>query len=151
MNGLVRGVAAGVAGTLALNATTYLDIAVRSRPASTTPQQTAERLAGLLRVPLPEEPGRRAAVLTRAGALLGTAAGVSAGVGVAVLRPVTRSGMPATVVTAWVLAMLAGNGPMTVLGVTDPRTWSATDWAADVVPHLAYAVAAAVVIRRLES
>ena len=28
---------------------------------------------------------------------------------------------------------------MTVLGITDPRTWSATDWLSDVVPHLAYA------------
>jgi len=31
------------------------------------------------------------------------------------------------------------NGPMTVLGVTDPRTWSAVDWISDVVPHMAYA------------
>ena len=27
------------------------------------------------------------------------------------------------------------------LGISDPRTWSATDWAADVVPHLAYGFA----------
>jgi hypothetical protein len=27
---------------------------------------------------------------------------------------------------------------MTVLGVTDPRTWSATDWVSDLVPHLVY-------------
>jgi hypothetical protein len=27
---------------------------------------------------------------------------------------------------------------MTVLGVTDPRTWSASDWMSDVVPHVAY-------------
>jgi hypothetical protein len=31
---------------------------------------------------------------------------------------------------------------MTVLGVTDPRTWSAADWLADVVPHAMYALAA---------
>jgi hypothetical protein len=34
--------------------------------------------------------------------------------------------------------LVASNGPMTVLGVTDPRTWSAVDWASDLVPHLAY-------------
>jgi hypothetical protein len=34
--------------------------------------------------------------------------------------------------------LVAANGPMTVLGVTDPRTWSATDWASDLVPHLVY-------------
>jgi len=36
--------------------------------------------------------------------------------------------------------LVAANGPMTVLGITDPRTWSATDWVSDVVPHLAYGV-----------
>jgi hypothetical protein len=32
--GLARGAAAGAAGTTALNAVTYLDMAVRARPAS---------------------------------------------------------------------------------------------------------------------
>ena len=36
--------------------------------------------------------------------------------------------------------LVAANGPMTVLGITDPRTWSATEWISDVVPHLAYGV-----------
>ena len=35
--------------------------------------------------------------------------------------------------------LVAANGPMTALGITDPRTWSATDWVSDLVPHLAYA------------
>jgi hypothetical protein len=34
--------------------------------------------------------------------------------------------------------MAAANGPMVVLGITDPRTWSAADWISDVLPHLAY-------------
>ena len=34
--------------------------------------------------------------------------------------------------------LVGTNGPMTVLGITDPRTWSAADWISDVVPHLAY-------------
>jgi hypothetical protein len=36
--------------------------------------------------------------------------------------------------------LIGSNGPMTVLGITDPRTWSTTDWISDVVPHLAYGV-----------
>ena len=39
---------------------------------------------------------------------------------------------------------------MTVLGVTDPRTWAATDWVADVIPHLAYGVLTAVVLNDLD-
>ncbi|MDQ1664638.1 MAG: hypothetical protein QOH75_669, partial [Actinomycetota bacterium] len=40
-------------------------------------------------------------------------------------------------------AMVGSNGPMAALGVTDPRTWSAGDWVADVVPHLAYGLVTA--------
>lgn len=36
-----------------------------------------------------------------------------------------------------------------VLGVTDPRRWTAADWAADVIPHLAYGALAAAVYDRL--
>jgi len=36
------------------------------------------------------------------------------------------------------IVLLAANGPMVALRITDPRTWSAVDWVADVVPHLAY-------------
>ncbi len=40
------GAAAGAAGTTALNAVAYLDMAVRGRPASSTPEDTVERLSG---------------------------------------------------------------------------------------------------------
>jgi hypothetical protein len=46
--------------------------------------------------------------------------------------------------------MAVGNGPMTVLGVTDPRTWSPADWAADVAPHLAYAAVCALTLDALD-
>lgn len=38
---------------------------------------------------------------------------------------------------------------MRVLGVTDPRTWPASPWVADIVPHLAYGAATAAVLDRL--
>jgi len=34
--------------------------------------------------------------------------------------------------------LLSTNVPMTLLGITDPRTWSRADWLSDLVPHLAY-------------
>ncbi len=139
---VVHGVIAGAAGTTALELATHLDMAVRGRPASTTPQQTVERLTRLLRVPLPRDPLVRDARLTGAGALLGAAAGVGVGAVLGVVHGTLRQGGAATVGTAWILAMLVGNGPMTVLGVTSPRAWTREDWLADVVPHLAYALAA---------
>jgi hypothetical protein len=36
--------------------------------------------------------------------------------------------------------MVGANGPMIVLGVTDPRTWGIAGWVSDVVPHVAYGV-----------
>jgi hypothetical protein len=45
---------------------------------------------------------------------------------------------------------LAGNAPMTLLGVADPRTWPLSSWAADVVPHLAYGAVTASVLEWLD-
>lgn len=45
-NRLGQGLAAGAAGVTVLNAITYLDMAVRARPASDTPSQAVEQLAG---------------------------------------------------------------------------------------------------------
>jgi uncharacterized membrane protein len=42
--------------------------------------------------------------------------------------------------------MAATDVPVAALGVTDPRRWSAADWAADAVPHLAYGMAAEAVL-----
>jgi len=37
-----------------------------------------------------------------------------------------------------------------VLGVTDPRTWAAPDWVADVVPHVVYGAVTAWVLLGLD-
>ncbi len=147
---LVRGAIAGAAGTTALNAVTFADMALRGRPASTTPQDTVDRGLALLGTELPGDRDEKEARSIALGSLLGVAAGTAVGVAVAALR---ASGWPtgrtATAATTWMLVMIAGNGPMTALGVTDPRTWAATDWAADVMPHAAYAVAASAALRGL--
>ena len=39
---------------------------------------------------------------------------------------------------------------MTVLGVTDPRTWPASSWVADIVLHLAYGAVTSAVLDRLD-
>jgi hypothetical protein len=35
------------------------------------------------------------------------------------------------------------------LGLTDPASWSAIDWASDAIPHLAYGTLTVTVLRRL--
>jgi len=137
---VLRGAAAGAAGTSALNAVTYLDMVGRGRGTSSTPEQTVEALAGKVHVQIPGDEETRSNRVQGLGPLTGLVAGI----GVGVLAGLARAAgfrTPPLVGTALttVGVLVASNGPMTVLGVTDPRTWSTTDWVSDVVPHLAYA------------
>src|SRR3954454_8974454 len=131
----IRGAAAGAAGTTALNIVTYLDMALRGRPASTTPERTVERLAETARLSIPGKGERRASRVEGLGALTGLAAGVGVGGLFGLAR---ATGFRAGTLLTTVVVLVSTNGPMTVLGVTDPRSWSRTDWLSDLVPHLAY-------------
>ncbi len=140
---------AGAAGTAALNAATYLDMALRGRDASTTPETGVDTLLRLTGWSLPGDRQQRANRRTALGALLGTASGVGVGVlASAARRAGVRTGPVAGTALTAVAAMAATNAPMAALRISDPRAWTAADWAADAVPHLAYAAAADAVLRR---
>lgn len=145
---ILRGAAAGAAGTTVLDVVTYLDMAVRGRPASSTPQRTVERLAEAAHVPIPGAGARRAARVDGLGALTGLVAGIGVGGLLGLARALGfRAGTLLTTGTV----LLSTNGPMTVLGVTDPRTWSRTDWISDLVPHLAYGVVVTTTLDALDA
>lgn len=152
MTGLLRGLgiglAAGAAGTTALNTTTYLDMLLRARPASSTPEASVEALAKRTGLTIPGDGGERTNRVSALGPLLGIASGLGVGVLLGVARSAgIRPGLVTGALLAGGAALIAGNGPMTVLGVTDPRTWSATDWVSDLVPHAVYGVVAAALLR----
>lgn len=148
---LLLGAAAGAAGTTALNAATYLDMAVRGRPTSSIPQDTVEALAGAAGTTVPGDADTRGNRLTGLGALTGIAAGVGVGAAYGLVRAAGwRPGVVVGTVATTLAAELAGNGPMTALGVTDPTTWPATSWAADIGPHLAYGLVTAAVMSVLD-
>jgi hypothetical protein len=151
VRGLLRGAAAGAAGTTALNAVTYLDMAVRGRGASSTPQDTVTKLAGLAGVDIPGDDAQRANRVEGLAPLTGIFAGVGMGALLGGVRAAgLRRGMLAGTASATLLALVGTNGPMTLLGITDPRTWSRADWIADVVPHAAYGAVTAAVLRGLD-
>lgn len=151
LRGLARGVAAGAAGTTALNAVTYLDMAWRGRPASRTPEQTVDRIADLLSVRIAGQGEAEDARRQGYGALTGIAAGLYGGIAVGTLRGLgLRTPFPVTALLTAGVTMAAGTLPMTLLGITDPRTWSRTDWISDLVPHLAYGVLTAGVLHATE-
>lgn len=138
---LLRGAAAGAAGSTALNAVTYLDMAVRGRPTSSTPEDTVEKLAATAHVPIPGDGDTRENRKQGLGPLMGLVAGIGVGVLGGLARASGyRSATPVGITLTTLGVLVAANGPMTALGVTDPRTWSTTDWVSDLVPHLAYGV-----------
>jgi xanthosine utilization system XapX-like protein len=165
-NRIVAGVAAGAAGVMALNVVSYLDMLVRGRPASKVPARVAARIADEIGLPLDfgdidgdegaetDVAAAETALANRhdaLGALLGMLAGVSIGVMYAVVRlvlPRPPTWLAGT--TLGSLAMAAADYPATRLGVTDPRDWSAFDWASDIAPHMAYGVTTAVIFESIK-
>ncbi|SDQ36965.1 hypothetical protein [Quadrisphaera sp. DSM 44207] len=144
MSGAIRrGLAAGAVGTTALNAVTYLDMAVRGRDASSAPAQTVEVLARATGTRVTSRGDERR---NRLGAL-GELSGYTNGLAVGVLASVARSAGirfpgPLGPLVTGAAAMAATDVPMTLLGVTDPRRWSGSDWLLDSASHLSYGVAA---------
>jgi hypothetical protein len=152
VEGALVGAAAGAAGTTALNAVTYLDMALRGRAASTTPQDAVEKLASVSHIRIPGDDDAQANRVAGLGPLLGIAAGIGVGAALGVVRQRTglRPGL-ATAVLAGAGAMAAGNGPLAVMRLTNPADWSLADWMSDIVPHLAYGGVTGYVLDRLRS
>ncbi|MFE7751131.1 hypothetical protein [Streptomyces sp. NPDC057428] len=140
MRPLLCGAAAGAAGTTALNIVSYADMAIRGRAASNTPEVTLRRLADRLHLRIPGEGATLENRIAGLAPMTGFAAGLGMGVALALARSAGwHPSRASRYAAASIGALIGTNGPMTVLGVTDPRTWAASDWVSDVVPHLAYA------------
>jgi hypothetical protein len=152
---LIHGVAAGAVGTAVLNTVTYIDMTVRDRPSSDVPAETAERVTDLAGVTLADEDAEDDAGQNRkqgAGALMGYLAGYGVAAVYGVLRPRLLAGVPRSVagVGLAAAATAATVAPYSALGVSDPRTWGAKSWAADIIPHLCYGWATAAAFDALQ-
>lgn len=138
---IARGLIAGAAGTVALNTLTYLDMAVRGRPASSMPAQTVETAADASGTQLASEGDGEVAQNRSQG--LGALLGYASGLGFGALYGACRERVGDVSVGAGGLgltlaAMAGANLPPVVMGITDPREWGPEGWMADIVPHLAY-------------
>src|SRR5260370_37151117 len=136
MKKFTRGAVAGAAGTTALNAVGYADMALRGRPASSTPARVAEQLARRVGGTIP---GSGAARQNRAEGL-GALAGIATGAGVGALagqlrgalrRPGALSG-PAGIAGAGTLGTALRS---TGLGVSAPGAWDGAPWRSVSGPH----------------
>ncbi len=151
LRSLGAGLAAGAAGTTALNAATYLDVAVRARPPSSVPSDVTGSIAGA--VGLDALVGDDDTSETRrdgAGALLGYLTGVGAGLVAGIVRPrFPGLGTAPFGLAVGLGTMVAADLPSVATGATDPRTWGTAGWLADLVPHVVFGLVTATVLDRL--
>ncbi|MFF5181543.1 hypothetical protein ACFY2Q_26235 [Micromonospora sp. NPDC000316] len=145
---LADGAIAGAVGSTALNVVGFLDIALRARPASSTPEQTVGRLADIAHVNLGSEP-RAATRRSGLGPLIGYGLGIAAGVAFAVYAGGRRQSLPLSTAVLGTGVMAMTDGSITALGISNPRTWGRSDWVSDIIPHLAYGLTAAATWNRL--
>jgi len=146
------GVAAGAAGVTALNAITYLDMAVRARPASDTPSQAVEQLTRKAGAEIPGQGEDRDNRLAGLGPLAGIVTGIAVGVAAAFARPVlARIPAPLAAAALGALAMAGSDGPLAALGLTRPDQWAPADWASDIIPHLGYGAAVYATLAALDT
>jgi hypothetical protein len=148
----LNGALAGAAGTTALNTVTYLDMAIRGRPTSNTPEDTVEKLADKLGLQIAGDDDTRSNRVQGLGPLTGALAGMGTGALLALLRNAGWRPNPLVdALAATAIVMTGTNGPMTALGITDPRTWPASSWITDIVPHLGYSLVTLAVLDRIEN
>lgn len=131
---LLYGMAAGAAGTAALNAATYADMAIRARPPSNVPKRVVKEMArwtGVRRLPPERTQGL--------SMLLGYADGLGTGVLFGVLRRRMRS-VPwfAAGLGLAAFTMILSEGTATAMGKTNPRTWGLSDWLTGLAPRVLY-------------
>jgi uncharacterized membrane protein len=148
---LRRGLVAGAVGTTVINAVTWLDMAIRGRPASELPRRTVEASLDALGVDLPGNAHQRRNREEAFGALSGIGAGLGVGVAASTGRALgLRLPGPLGAVVTGLGAMAMTDLSAQSLGTTDIGSWSAADWAADLVPHLTYGFATTAVLRGME-
>ena len=142
----LRGMVAGAMGTVALDITTYMDMAIRGRSASNAPSKLVHTIAEKIRLPLSSQgvgsqdqtaQNRESAL----GALLGYVNGLGTGSICGMLR--SQFGeipIPLAGTLVGLTAMAASDVPLVTLRVSNPKTWGISGWLADLIPHLIYGI-----------
>jgi hypothetical protein len=158
MRGLILGAVAGAAGTMALDMVSYADMAVRGRGSSDLPAEVVRRLAlraGAAALSIPSDDADEATKNRRSalGALSGYTIGIALGAAYGLLsyRTPARRGFLVRAFVLGALAMAASDVPSAALGATDPRTWEASGWISDIVPHAAYGLVTAAAFEAMAS
>lgn len=146
----LTGVMAGALGTVALNISTYADMAMRGRPSSSAPSKMVHVLADKVNIPLSSKGvGANDEKAQHRESGLGALLGYVNGLGVGALYGLIRSqldedvSLPLAAVLVGATAMVASDVPLVSLGLTNPKKWGVSGWASDAIPHLIYGLVTA--------
>ena len=140
----LKGLLAGAAGTVALDIATYADMALRGRSSSNAPSKMVSILATMMHLPLsPQGVGVQDQTAQNRESGLGALLGYINGLGTGVVYGLLRSqrddvSLPLAGTLVGLAAMTESDVPLVMLKVSDPKTWGASGWLSDLVPHLIY-------------
>jgi hypothetical protein len=143
------GALAGAAGTVALDVTTYADMALRGRAPSSMTRTVVQKIAERLDIKELADADPREDVKNRQdaiGALLGYATGLGIGILYGLGRPSVRwVPMPLAGLLTGAAAMAATDITAVKLGATDIAQWDTSAWLSDAIPHAVYGLVVAYV------
>ena len=146
LNAALRGIIAGATGTVALNTSTYIDMAMRGRSSSSAPSKLIDKVSQKIHLPLSSQSSGSLAQTAQnresgLGALLGYINGLGTGVIYGILRSQTdKIPVPLAAPIVGLTAMAASDVPLVALRVSNPQTWGISGWLADTIPHLIYGI-----------
>lgn len=152
MSRLLIGAVAGSVGTIALDTTTYLDMALRGRAPSEMTRTLVQKLAGKLGIDglATDRPDERTKNRQDAiGALMGYGLGKSVGIVYALIKPPVNPVLGGVIAGA--VAMAVTDGSAVALGATDISTWDAAAWLSDLIPHALYGLTVALMVEALST
>ena len=125
-------------------------MAARGRASSQVPAKVAGALTQSVGMPLEAEANGSEHVsqneqakaqhrLSGLGALMGYATGLGIGALYGLARPIlVKLPLPMAGLALGAAAMASSDVPATITGATNPKTWGASGWASDIIPHAIY-------------
>ena len=148
----LMGVVAGAVGTVALDIASYADMALRGRSASNAPAKLVSTVANKVGLPLSSHGvGVEDETAQNRASGLGALLGYMNGLGMGLIYGLLRSQLEEVSIPLASVGVGLADIPLVTLKVSNPKTWGVSGWAADIIFHLIYGLAAVITFEALKN